>query len=173
MATEKSPHFQQRGSGVGGSGGSVTQAQRPHCDCERWCVRQCCLTGSSNDLHRLSRKPRISQQYGETPTGRGGTGGQRPDIIQVYAFMFLLSLPCVNKELLPPSHSVYHIFIITTFYCCCCTTTTTFTTARSDAAAPATCWEQKRWGVKGRREGGSLGHSLPRQTWKPGSSGHL
>lgn len=56
MATEKSPHFQQRGSGVGGSGGSVTQAQRPHCDCERWCVRQCCLTGSSNDLRRLSRK---------------------------------------------------------------------------------------------------------------------
>lgn len=73
----KTAHFFSREGRPGGGGASVTQAQRPHCDCQSSCVRPRCMSSSLSDLRRLARKTQdLPAEWGNTHgEGRNGTGG--------------------------------------------------------------------------------------------------
>lgn len=81
----KTAHFFSREGRPGGGGAGVTQAQRPHCDCQSSCVRPRCMSGSLNDLRRLARKTQdLPAEWGNTHgEGRNGRAWQESDIIQV------------------------------------------------------------------------------------------
>lgn len=142
-------------------GGSVTQAQQPHCDCLSLCVCQCCMSGSLNDLRRLARKTQdLPAERGNTHReGRNRQAWLESDIIPVYAFVFLFSLPSVKKEQLifcppPPSsltlpHIHYYDFQLLLLH------HHHYHTLRRCSSSDV--WKQKRWGVK-EREGASVMH---------------